>query len=68
MFGRQLWQGIGTGARIILAVVAAMFVLVFAITRLHIVLDADLATPLFVITAVGAVILSEIALRDRSEE
>jgi len=66
MFGKHLWQGLGTGARIILATVAAMFAVVFFLTRLHIILDADLATPVLVVSVVAIVVLTETVIHRRS--
>ncbi|MCB9457760.1 MAG: hypothetical protein H6671_17390 [Anaerolineaceae bacterium] len=65
MFGKHLWQGIGTAARIMLVTFAAMFAIVFLLTRLHIVLNADLATPLLVVLVVSVVILTETATHRR---
>ncbi|MCB9450881.1 MAG: hypothetical protein H6672_05545 [Anaerolineaceae bacterium] len=65
MFEKKLWQGVGTAARIMLVTFASMFAIVFLLTRLHVVLNADLATPLLVVLVVSVVVLTETAAHRR---
>jgi len=67
MFDREVRQSLQTGALLVLLVVVGACALVFVLTRLEILLGADLATPLVVVGIALFVVLTEILKHQRGQ-